>query len=131
MVGGGQNPYLWADVNYNVPAGLHGSTLPGFWVWGPPNGNYFYTSIFRGVSNETKHDVGISPDVPYFVQLDRDGDVAVLTMREQSFTGPILSVDFDNDLSAMADPGGYFTVGDEGGDGTRFEELRLDNYIVE
>jgi hypothetical protein len=123
----GANPYLWADVNYNGQAGIHGSSLPGFWIFGGPTG-YFNTGIFAEVNLDPRHNVGISPDVPYFVQLDRDGDVAVLTVRTQSFAGPILVVNANDGLTGKPDTGSFFTVGDEGGDGTRFDDIRLDSY---
>jgi len=123
----GANPFLWADVNYNVQAGMHGSAFPGFWVFGGLTG-YFNTGIFAEVDNDPKHNVALSADVPYFVQLDRDGDFAVLTVRTQSFTGPILAIEANRGLTGKPDTGSFFTVGDEGGDGTRYDELRLDSY---
>jgi hypothetical protein len=125
-VTGGNGPYLWADVNFNVAQGVRGISEQGFWVWGDSIDSWFYTGIFPG-GGEVKHDPGTETDV-YFVQFDRDGDAAVITVREQSFEGPILGVQFKGALKATPNPGGYLTVGDEGGNGTRWEDIRMDVY---
>jgi hypothetical protein len=122
--------YLWAIVSYNVSAGDYGVKVPGFWVWGPPDEGYVYTGISRAVENESKHPFGISPGIPYFVQLDRHDDVAVLAVRTGSFTGPIVTLKASSGLSSADDTGGYLTLGNEGGDGTRFEDIRFDTYPV-
>jgi hypothetical protein len=131
MVSGGVNPYLWADVNYNVDPFQHGSGLPGFWVWGASGDGSFHTGIFLGDFGEVTHAQSLAAGAPYFVQLDRDGDIAVLTVRTKSFAGPILAVDSNSGLLSTAKPGGYFTVGDEGGDGTLFDDIRVDSYVAQ
>jgi hypothetical protein len=128
-VTGGSGPYLWADVNYNVAKGIRGASDNGFWVWGGPTESHFYTGIFPGGS-ELKHSAVKETDV-YFVQLDRDGDAAVITVRERSFDGPILGVQFADALKVTPNPGQYLTVGDEGGDGTRWEDIRVDVFPTE
>lgn len=128
-VTGGSGPYLWADVNFNVAQGIRGISDNGFWVWGGPTESHFNTGIFPGGGSLT-HEVVAETDV-YFVQLDRDGDTAVITVREGSFDGPILGVQFSDSLKATPNPGSYLTVGDEGGNGTRWEDIRVDVFPVE
>jgi hypothetical protein len=129
MVGGGSNVFMWADVNYNTPSHGHGVSYPGYWVWGPPN-DYHYLGIFRGDGYETKYVVPLAASTAYYAELNRDEDVAVLTLRSQSFSGPILSAFFNHGIESE-NPGSYFTVGDEGGDGTRFDEIRADAFKFE
>lgn len=128
-VTGGTGPYLWANVNFNVAQGYNGSPHQGFWVWGGPSETSFYTGLFTG-GGELKHDAVAATDL-YFAQLDRDGDTAVITVREGSFEGPILGVQYAGGLKITPNPGTYFTLGDSGGDGTRFEELRVDVLLIE
>jgi hypothetical protein len=118
---------LWADVNVNVTQTSNGMPAQGFWFWG--ESNYFYTGIFTG-GGELKHDVALSRPEKYYVQMDRDANVAVVTVREQSFEGPILGAQFAGGLLPNAEPGGFFSLGDEGGAGVRFEDVRADNYSV-
>lgn len=118
---------LWADVNVNVTQTSNGMPAQGFWFWG--DGNSFYTGIFTG-GGELKHDVALSGPEKYYVQMDRDADVAVVTVREQSFEGPILGAQFAGALLPNAEPGGFFSLGDEGGAGARFEDVRADNYAA-
>lgn len=127
-VTGGNAPYLWADVNFNVAQGIRGISNNGFWVWGGPTESHFYTGIFPG-GGSLEHEA-VPDTAVYFAQLDRDGDAAVLTVREHSFDGPILGVQFADALTATPDPGGYLTVGDEGGQGTRWEEIRVDVFYA-
>jgi hypothetical protein len=63
--------------------------------------------------------------------MDRDGDVAVITVRGQSFDGPILGAQYAGALLPNSEPGGFFSLADEGGAGVRFEDVRVDNYPAE
>jgi len=116
---------FWADVNINVTQSIN--QAQGFWVWG--DSSAFTTGLFTGGS-EVKHDVQWSGEKLY-VQMDRDGDVAVITVREQSFDGPILGAQYAGALLPNAEPGGFFSLADEGGAGVRFEDVRVDNYPAE
>lgn len=118
---------LWANVNVNVTPTSNGLPAQGFWVWGDDSA--FTTGIFTG-GGEVQHDVGLS-DQKYFVQMDRDADVAVVTVREQSFDGPIVGAQYAGALLQNAAPGGFFSLGDEGGAGVRFEDVRVDVYAPE
>ena len=126
-VSSGNSPFLWANVNFNVPKEATGLPAQGFWVWGGPTEAKFYTGLFTG-GGELGHNGSASPAEKYFVQMDRDGDAAVIAVRSQSFEGPILGAQFADKLMPNAYPGTYLTVGDAGGDGTRFEDIRVDNY---
>jgi hypothetical protein len=124
-VSGGDGPYLWADVNFNVANGIAGIADNGFWISGRATESTFYTGIFPG-GGSLEHNAA-ETDV-YFVQLDREGAAAVITVREQSFDGPILGTQFAGALEPTPSPGEYLTVHDEGGDGTRWEDIRVDVY---
>jgi hypothetical protein len=124
------NAYLWADVNYNVAAGEHGSTDPGFWVWGGPSDGFLVLDTFGGVGQGVEAPVNVTAGVTYYVELNRDDDIAVLTLRSQSFTGPILGIQSDTGVSSVDSAGDHFTLGDEGGGGTLFHEVRVENYQV-
>jgi hypothetical protein len=123
----GASPGLWADVNYNDAAGQNGPPGNGFWVWASPGDGKFYTTIFGG-AQEMSHPVKFTPGVAYFVELDRDGGVAVLTVRSQSYAGPILGTHSGTGL--LPATGDHFTVGDAGGGGTLFDEIRVESYLV-
>jgi hypothetical protein len=119
---------LWANVNVNVTQTSNGLPAQGFWVWG--ENSAFYTGIFTG-GGEVKHQVALSSAKKYYAQMDRDGDVAVVTVSEQSFDGPILGAQFAGALLPNAEPGGFFSLGDEGGAGVRFEDVRVDTFSSE
>lgn len=123
----GTGTYLWADVNINVIKDVTGSPNQGFWVWGGPTETKFYTGLFTG-GGELAHNGTAMTAEKYFVEMDRDGNVAVITVRTQSFAGPILGTQYAGNLMTTPNPGKYLTVGDEGGQGTRFEDIRVDNY---
>jgi hypothetical protein len=123
-------PYLWADVNYNVAAGKHGETLPGFWVWGGPTDARLYIEIFGTPPEGVKVPVTVTSAISYYVELNRDDDIAVLTLRSQSFSGPILGILSKTGVSSVDGTGDHFTLGDEGGAGTLFDEIRVENYVV-
>jgi hypothetical protein len=124
----GTGPYLWADVNFNVVKDATGAPHQGFWVWGGPKESTFHTGLFTG-GGEVGHSGSASPAEKLFVQMDRDGDAAVITVRSQSFEGPILGAQYAGSLMATPNPGKYLTIGDEGGQGTRFEDIQVDNYV--
>jgi hypothetical protein len=77
---------------------------------------------------ELAHPSTLSMTQKYFVQMDRDGEVALISVRSQSFTGPILGMQYAANLTANPNPGAYLTLSDEGGAGTRFEDIRLDSF---
>jgi hypothetical protein len=129
-VEGASGSFLWADVNFNVAKGIFGISETGFWVWGGSSETSFHTGIFPGGS-ERAHDGTISTGTKYFAELNRDANVGVITVRSQSYDGPILGAQYAGNLTAAPNPGKYLTVGDEGGPGTRFEDIRVDNYPAE
>jgi hypothetical protein len=129
MVGG----YLWADVNYNVgvtPTGVN-STEQGFWIWGDDSTGV-YTGIFEGENMTVKHaGVTFTNGTEYFAELNRDGDIAVLTVRTGSFTGPIITVSGGTGLAPQDNLGNYVRLGNETGGETmrtRFKDIRIDKY---
>jgi hypothetical protein len=123
-----ENAYLWADVNINVPADtVHGQ---GLWVWAGPKETSFNTGLFVG-GGEVAHPHTLAPSEKYYVEMDRDGDVAFISVRLKSFSGPILGVQYAAGLMANPEPGAYLTLSDEGGAGTRFEDIRVDSFPFE
>jgi hypothetical protein len=123
--------YLWADVNYNGGSSIKDITkYPGFWVWNAQDS--VFTAIFGGLRNETKHsDTILNAGTSYFVELDRDDAIAILTIRKTSFSGEVVLVFPQTGLSEAQNAGEFFWLGTESGvQTTFFEDVRIDQYEV-
>lgn len=125
---------LWANVHYNVAADLPDvlTSYQGFWIWGGADGSGTYAEIFRGDPSPEKFlGTAFFDDTSYFVQLDRDDGVAVLTVRTASYEGPVLSTQTDQALAPSDSTGEYLRVststGSEGVE-TLVQEIRADRY---
>lgn len=126
-----EGDYLWADVNYNGGSSIKDVTkYPGFWVWNDQKS--VYTAIFRGLATETKHaDTTLSARTSYFVELDRDDAIAILTIRKTSFSGEVVLVFPQTGLSEAQNAGEFFWLGTESGvQKAVFEDVRVDQYEV-
>jgi len=123
-VTGGAHPSLWADVFFGCCGGP--GDPPGFRVWGSSLDSFIATGLFVG-GNEVTFP-GVSALEKYFVEMDRDGSSAVVSVRRESFEGRLVAVQYSGKLSGTPSAESFLSLGASGGDGTRFEDIRVDVY---
>jgi hypothetical protein len=120
---------LWANVEYNQQANGDLLAAPGFWIWGPQD-NAIYSDIFGATGERKQTGRLLTPGVKYYVQLDRDGDAGSLVIRTGSYTGAIVLAHAEAGVTVPSS-GDYLRLGTSSSSETRFEEIRLDEYVPE
>lgn len=117
----------WAEVHYNGSG--EGSSSMGFWLWGD-GPDTCYTMVFPRVGQEKTHSgAGFVAGEKFYAEFDVDSGTAALTVRRQSFTGPIFVTDV---AAGFSDPNGSIlslsTATGFDGKSTLFDDVRIDQY---